>query len=226
MLTVPPSSDAWASLVGPDHQREDLVEEEQRHDEGRRSGRRRACRIRARSSRRWSESAIRPSSPTGWRPSAEEPTTPVIDRTRPSVPAWSWLLTRTAAAPPRCAARSRAARASWSSSSVVRPLVSSLKMRSARPVPRASSGSFLAPKSRMTTRTTTMSSHPPGIARSSGATTAPRPDPAPGRRTCSSPGCSGCSAASPSIPSVTTAGWRCRTTCASCGRGSCETPSS
>ena len=48
------------------------------------------------------------------------------------------------------ARRSAAARASWSSSSSsssIRPLVSALKMRSARPLPRASSGSFLAPKS-------------------------------------------------------------------------------
>ena len=38
-----------------------------------------------------------------------------------------------------------------SSSSSLRPLVSALKMRSARPEPRASSGSFLAPKSSTTT---------------------------------------------------------------------------
>ena len=55
-----------------------------------------------------------------------------------------------------CARRSRAARGSCvlSSSSSSRPLVSALKIRRARPLPRASSGSFVAPNS--STRMPTM----------------------------------------------------------------------
>ena len=125
---------------------------------------------RARSSRRWSASAIRPSSPDRalWLAAEEaEDSGEAMTRCRGAGAASGSVCARGrgrgggsrrcwAGRPRRGAARRLALLLGLLCPCVVvvviRPLVSALKMRSARPLPRASSGSFLAPKSSTMTR--------------------------------------------------------------------------